>query len=56
VTVASVSKLSRASTSVDTRPGMMDRISVPNRTSKRSIASSSGRLPNRPIVSFSRGA
>ena len=38
--VASVSKLKRASTSVDTRPGSKDKISQPKRTSKRSMFSS----------------
>ncbi len=41
-TVAAVSKDRRASTSVETRPGMIERISVPKRTSRRSMTSSSG--------------
>ncbi|MDT4856654.1 hypothetical protein FQZ97_910520 [compost metagenome] len=41
VTVASVSKLRRASTSVDTRPGISCRISQPKRTSNRFVTSSS---------------
>ena len=40
--VPAVSNDSRASTSVDTRPGISDRICVPKRTSRRSITSSRG--------------
>ena len=53
--VAAVSKLNRASTSVDTRPGMIDRISVPKRTSNRSITSSSGFPLRLPTASSSNG-
>ena len=55
-TVALVSKLRRASTSVDTRPGMMDRISQPKRTSRRSMISSMGRSFHCATVDCSSGA
>ncbi len=61
--VPSTSKDSRASTSVDTRPGMMPRISRPKRTSSRSqtsaavssgcaatVSSSSGRYSGLPTA------
>ena len=38
VTVAAVSKDKRASTSVETRPGMISKIFKPNETAKRSNA------------------
>jgi hypothetical protein len=46
--VAAVSKLSRASTSVLTRPGTTCRISRPKRTSTASTTSSSGRRASPP--------
>ena len=55
-TLASASKLRRASTSVETRPGINARISQPKRTSSRSMVSSSGLLRNLATVSFSRSA
>ena len=54
--VAAVSKDSRASTSVLTRPGTSFRISSPKRTSTRSTTSSSGRPRCAATVSASSGA
>src|SRR3990167_1737998 len=55
MTVALVSKLRRASTSVETRPGTWVRISQPKRTSRRSITSSMARPCHLATVSLSRG-
>ena len=55
VIVALVSKLRRASTSVDTRPGMVARISQPKRTSRRSMISSMARPFHRATVDCSTG-
>ena len=54
-TVAGVSKLKRASTSVDTRPGMVAKISQPKRTSRRSICASIGSFPCAATVALSKG-
>ena len=54
-TVAAVSKLHRASTSVETRPGMRDKISQPKRTMRRSICSSMLALPCAATTSRNRG-
>ena len=55
-TVAAVSKLRRASTSVETRPGTTFRISRPKRTSTSSTISSSARPRCAATVSASSGA
>ena len=55
-TVAAVSKLRRASTSVDTRPGMVFKISQPKRTNRWSITTSSGWPRCAATASASRGA
>jgi len=55
-TVAAVSNDRRASTSVDTRPGMMERISQPKRTMSRSISSPMSRPWKRVTQSWSSGA